>query len=145
MTRRVVGSQDVELVPLAVNVRRRARSGTSGSGRVGLARLPAQDQPGLALCRARSQLRRRVSIPALRSVIVGGGCLTTGWQRGRSAYPHPTADHSRSTADHSRPSNSHRFVNGHGVADTQGRGLAPGARHQAVRRAEPAVVTEPIV
>ena len=112
MTRRVVGSQDVELVPLAVNVRRRARAGTSGSGRVGLARLPAQDQPGLALCRALSQSRRRVSIPAFRSVIVGGGCLTAGWQRGRSAYTHPTADYTR---------------------------------HQAVRRAEPAVVTKPMV
>src|SRR5664280_2211156 len=37
----------------------------------------------------------------------------------RSADTHPTADYSR-------PSNSHRFVNGHGVADTQGRGSAPG-------------------
>ena len=37
----------------------------------------------------------------------------------RSAHTHPTVDYSR-------PSNSHRFVNGHGVADTQGRGSAPG-------------------
>ena len=81
--RRIVGSQDVELVPLAVNVRRRARSGTCGSGRVGLASVTGQDQPGLALCTAWSRSRRRVSIPALMSVIVGGGgCLTTGWQRG---------------------------------------------------------------
>jgi hypothetical protein len=70
--RRIVGSQDVELVPLAVNVRRRARSGTCGSGRVGLASVTGQDQPGLALCTAWSRSRRRVSIPALMSVIVGG-------------------------------------------------------------------------
>ena len=58
---------------------RSERSPASPLGQDGLdwPRSPAQDQPGLAL---------GVSIPAsaLMSEIVGGGCRTTGWERGRS-------------------------------------------------------------
>src|SRR5450759_4495154 len=56
----------------------------------------------------------------------------------RSADTHPTADYSR-------PSNSHRFVNGHGVADTQLTRIGTGSSTPSCSacRTRP-VVTEPI-
>src|SRR5664280_570206 len=113
MTRRVVGSQDVELVPLAVNVRRRARSGTSGSGRVGIgsATRPGSARAGVVsstVTVTSASLHPRPQV----SDCWGAGASPQVGREGRSAYTHPTADHTR---------------------------------HQAVRRAEPAAVTEPIV
>src|SRR5487761_1441536 len=66
----------------AVNLRRRARSGTSGSGRSSATR------PGSPVTGARSSavtvISEIVSIPALGEVSSywRGGCLTSGWQRG---------------------------------------------------------------
>src|SRR5664280_1526467 len=112
MTRRVVGSQDVELVP------RSERSPASplghlrvGTGWIGSATRPGSARAGVVsstVTVTSASLHPRPQV----SDCWGAGASPQVGREGRSAYTHPTADHTR---------------------------------HQAVRRAEPAAVTEPIV
>jgi hypothetical protein len=79
-------------IPVAMNVRRRARSDTSGSGHgvsASSTRSASAIPPGHGCCHVGDSLR-----PRPRSLLLEGECLNPDWQRGRTKRSVFRATHS---------------------------------------------------